>query len=118
MMFYAFLQGQNSTMENVLLRMVGKRESMKNLQDQSSDMENVLIRMVGKRESTKTCCNWLQDTNCLDRQSLIITKLGFPTFPERGPHYGERKHDGVDFQNYDEFRNSLLRKRFVPPLKP
>ena len=86
------------------------------LQDQNSNMENVLIRMVGKRESMKKGCNWLQGTNCLDGQSLIITKLGFATFPERGAHFGERMHDGVDLQNDDEFRNIFLRKRFLPPL--
>ena len=86
------------------------------LQDQNSNMETVLIRMVGKRELMKKGCNWLQDRSCLDAQSLIITKLGFPTFPERGSHFGERKKEGVDLQNDDEFRKSLLRKRFVPPL--
>ena len=86
------------------------------LQDQNSNMENVLIRMVGKRESMKKGCNWLQDARCLDGESLIITKLGFLTFPERGAHSGEREHDGVDLQNDDEFRNNLLRKSFVPTL--
>ena len=86
------------------------------LQGQNSNMETVLIRMVGKRESMKKGCNWLQDTSCLDSQSLIIKKLGFPTFPERGAHFKERKHNGVDSQNDDEFRNSVLRKHLAPPL--
>ena len=90
------------------------------LQDQNSNMETVLIRMVGKREPMKKGCNWLQDSSCLDGQSLIIKKLGFPTFPERGTQlmnsWNVRKRDIVDLQNDDEFRNSFLRRRFVPPL--
>ena len=86
------------------------------LQDQNSNMENVLIRMVGKRPSMETGCNWLQHTSCLDGRSLIITKLGFPTFPKRRAHFGERKHDGVGLQSVDKFRNSLLRKSYVPPI--
>ena len=90
------------------------------LQDRNSNMGNVLIRMVGKKESMKKSCNLLQGTNCLDGQSLIIKKLGFPTFPERGTQlmnsWNVRKRDIVDLQNDDEFRNSFLRGRFVPLL--
>ena len=86
------------------------------LQDQNSNMEKVLIRMVGKRPSMETGCNWLRNTSCLDGRSLIITKLGLPTFPKRRDHFGERKHDGVGLQSVNEFRNSFLRKKFVPPI--
>ena len=84
------------------------------LQDQNSNMEKVLIRMVRKRPSMETGCNWLRNTSCLDARSLIITKLGLPTFPKRRAHFIERNHDEVGLQNVDEFRNSFLRKSFVP----
>ena len=77
-------------------------------------MENVLIRMTRKGPSMETGCNWLQDTSCLDGRSLIITKLGFPTFPKRSAHFRERRHDGVGLQSVDKFKNSFLKKSFVP----
>ena len=73
-------------------------------------MENVLIRMTRNRPSMETGCNWLQDTSCMDIRSLILTKLGFPMFPKRRAHSGERPHDGVDLQTVDEFGNRFLRK--------
>ena len=80
------------------------------LQDQSS----VLIRMVGKRASMKTGCNWLSDTSCFDGQPLIITRPGFQSFPKLVAHFEERKHDGVDLQSVGKFRNSFLIKRLAP----
>ena len=84
-------------------------------------MGNVLIRMTrmaGKRDLMKSGCNWLQDTSCMDIRSLIIKKLGFPMFPKRRAHSGERPHDGVDLQTVDEFGNSFLRKNFTPLFYP
>ena len=81
-------------------------------------MENVLIRMVGRRAPMKLGCNWLQDPSCVDIRSLIITKLDFPTFPKRRAHSAERKHDGVDVQIAGEFGNSFLRKGFAPRIYP
>ena len=80
------------------------------LQDQSP----ILIRMVGKRTPMKTGCYWLQGTSCMDGQSPIITTLGFQTLPRLVAHSEERKHDGVDLQNVDRFRNSFLIKHLVP----
>ena len=80
------------------------------LQDESS----ILIRMVGKRTPMKTGCNGLQDTGCMDSRPIIIKKLGFQTFPKLVAHLEERKHDGVDLQSVDKFRNSFLIKRLVP----
>ena len=77
------------------------------------DHSPILIRMVGKRASTKTGCNWLQDTSCMDSQPIIITKLGFPTFPKLVDHFQERKHDVVDLQRLGKFRNSFLIRRLV-----
>ena len=77
--------------------------------------------MVGKRASVKTGCNWLQDTNCMDGRPLIITKLGFETFANRGAHFGDlatELNDGVDLQSVDEFGNSFLKKRLVPLIYP
>ena len=74
--------------------------------------------MVGKRTPMKTDCNGLQDTNCMDSWPFILEKLGFRPFQKRTIHYGERKHDGVEFQRLDELRKDFLRKRFVPLFYP
>ena len=62
----------------------------------------------------KTGCNWLQDSSCIDGQSPIMTNLGFRTLSRLVAHSEERKHDGVDLQNVDRFRNSFLIQRLVP----
>ena len=74
--------------------------------------------MVGKRASMKTGCNWLQDTNCMDGRPLIITKLGFETFPKLGAQFGERNNDRVELLSTDESRNSFLKKRLAPLFYP
>ena len=78
------------------------------------DHSPILIRMVGKRASMKTGCNWLQDTSCMDSRPIILTKLGFPTFPKLVDRFEERKHDAVDLQRVGKFINSLLISRLVP----
>ena len=70
--------------------------------------------MVGKRTPMKMGCNWLQDASCVDGRPLIITKLGFQTFPKLVAHFEERKDDGVDLQNVEKIRNSFLIKRLLP----
>ena len=80
------------------------------LQDQSP----ILIRMVGKRASMKKGCNWLEGTSCIDRRPIIITKLGFQSFPKMVAHSEESKHDGVDLESVDKLRNSFLMKRTFP----
>ena len=87
----------------------------------SQDQSSILIRMVGKRASMSMGCNWLQDTNCMDGRPLIITKLGFETFPKRRAHFGElalELNDGVDLESVDGFGNRFLKKRLVPLIYP
>ena len=62
----------------------------------------------------KKGCNWLEDTSCMDSRPIIITKLGFQSFPKLVAHSEESKHDGVDLESVDKLRNSFLMKRTIP----
>ena len=70
--------------------------------------------MVGKRASVKRDsslvegCNELADTNCSDYLSLILTKLGILTVPQRQARLGGRKEPTAGFRSAAETHDAFL----------
>ena len=83
-------------------------------------MKKVLIRMVGKRASMKRNsslvkgCNGLDYTNCSDYLSLILTKLGILPVPQRQARLRGRKEPTAGFrraaETYDAFLTPIIEK--------
>ena len=87
-------------------------------------MKKVLIRMVGKRDWMKndlpifSGCNGKMDTKCLDRRPIIHTDSRNQRFPERTVHLREGRETRIGLQNVEELKDKIFRRRFVPLFLP
>ena len=85
-------------------------------QGQNSQMKKVLIRMVGKRASMKVSsplfagCNPAGNTYCIDNPSNFLAKLGYQMLSKRHMQVGSRKAPGIVIRSINGSRGTFWKQ--------